>query len=751
VNDTPNEKPKQNDTGTTPPTDKWSPSFLSAAALVLILVLVLIAGQYYAERFDSIIPVLAIALLAALAGIAVIVIRPDALRSLFTSVRLAVALFIYFALACIGSTLVLQQPGKLPTEEKGRTARYSNYLNAEARFLYKLCHPLQHIVAPLQPMHDKYLGRLEKKFGVAYAHEKRKMFLRSGEQAAEQQAAQEFVNNHPGLFEFIYNVCVFTRLDRVYSAWWFRALTVLILVNTLSCTVSRYRLRFSQTGFLLTHMGLVLALIGAGIDGRWEQKGMLPFIIGAASQNRYTSFINRSTGKAIPFGFAVKAKYFRTDYRKALTVSFTEVGAAEGSRPITLSRSYNRLRKGKRLVLDEGRLTITVEDILPRAVFRNDLISRSDEPKNPAIELLMKFDDPPKFVKLFARGDRSHRYVSIPHKMHIQFAWLAAQSDLQAEIARFSAESPCLLVAVTADQHVTLRPIRKGETFKHGDYGIEVLDCQGNVDEKSDRPLRKQKATNPGAALKVTYPDGKTEEKQLVVNAPRHYQFGDMFMSLAWEAPDTTRYLVYGMDKEPLNVIKIAGEKALGPRPLAKGQSLDSAPPGAEVFLSTMALDAAILGVAPYTPPADANPNDPNTIFTDPSDQAIRLHLKGEDFDETVTLLANDTRADTYERPGYVSLKYEDNMVLDYKTYLVVESEDDPPKELAAKVIEVNHPLSYGGFTFYQEDARKEMPRYTGIKVRRAPGAWLAQFGSVLMLIGVLFAFFVRPALRKRT
>ncbi|MEW6355289.1 MAG: cytochrome c biogenesis protein ResB [Planctomycetota bacterium] len=751
MNGAANEKPKQSDAGTTPPAGKWSPSFLSAAVFALALVLLFIVGQHCSERFDSMIPVIVVAALLAFAGIVLVAIKPAAIVSLFTSVKLAVVLLVLFALACVASTFVLQQPGRLPVEEKDRQARYDNYLNAQARFVYKICHPSRHHVAPLEPMHDKYLGRLEKKFGPDYAREKRKEFIKSTEQDAEQQAVQEFVNNNQGLFEFIYSVCVFTRLDRAYSAWWFRALAVLLLVNTLSCTASRYRLRFSQTGFLLTHTGLVLAIVGAGIDGMWEQKGMLPFIVGMESQNRYTSFVDQHARTAVPFGFAVEAKYFKTEYRKTLTISFADVGTAGASRPIVLSRSYNRLRKGERLVLDEGRLTITVEDILPHAVFKDDLLSKSDEPKNPAVELLMKLGDSPKFVKLFARGDRSQRYLSIPHRMHIKFAWLDSPSDLQAEVARFSAESPCLLIAVTADQRVTLRPIQKGDKFQHGDYAIEVLDCQGNVDVKSHKPLGEQEAQNPGALLKVTLPDGKTEEKQLLAKAPHHYQVGELFMSLAWEARDTTRYLLYGAGKGPVNVMKIAGKKAVGPRPMERGQSLDTSEPGSNVFLSAIALDADVVGVAPYDGNDGAAADDVERYFTDPSEGAVKLHIKRQDFEETAMLLANDTRADEYERPGYVSLKYEDDVVLDYKTYLVIESEDDPPKTLAEKVIEVNHPLSYGGFTFYQEDARKEMPRYTGIKVRRAPGAWLAQFGSVLMLIGILFAFYVKPALRKGT
>jgi ResB protein required for cytochrome c biosynthesis len=107
--------------------------------------------------------------------------------------------------------------------------------------------------------------------------------------------------------------------------------------------------------------------------------------------------------------------------------------------------------------------------------------------------------------------------------------------------------------------------------------------------------------------------------------------------------------------------------------------------------------------------------------------------------------------------------KNDEGAVLDYQSKLSVLSSDSTP--LFSRIIEVNHPLSFKGLSFYQysygeeSDASEEAvlssngpgpdsvsnytPRYfTGIKISRNPGALCIWLGFALMTLGIMLVFY---------
>ncbi len=64
--------------------------------------------------------------------------------------------------------------------------------------------------------------------------------------------------------------------------------------------------------------------------------------------------------------------------------------------------------------------------------------------------------------------------------------------------------------------------------------------------------------------------------------------------------------------------------------------------------------------------------------------------------------------------------------------------------------IEVNHPLSYGGYTFYQSGFRPEDPGTSELLVVRDPGLGIAYAGLGMVASGILFLFYGRPMLRLK-
>jgi hypothetical protein len=68
-------------------------------------------------------------------------------------------------------------------------------------------------------------------------------------------------------------------------------------------------------------------------------------------------------------------------------------------------------------------------------------------------------------------------------------------------------------------------------------------------------------------------------------------------------------------------------------------------------------------------------------------------------------------------------------------------------REVARKVIEINRPLHYGGYHFYQTDSfDKRACRYTVLSVRSDSGLRAAYAGMALLLAGALWHFYLAPA-----
>ena len=78
-------------------------------------------------------------------------------------------------------------------------------------------------------------------------------------------------------------------------------------------------------------------------------------------------------------------------------------------------------------------------------------------------------------------------------------------------------------------------------------------------------------------------------------------------------------------------------------------------------------------------------------------------------------------------------------MVRDYKSTLQVIVKDDVVKEMT---IEVNKPLYYGGYHFYQKTfSHDHLGPISGIQVVSARGVWIVFGGYGLIFVGLIMHF----------
>ena len=80
-------------------------------------------------------------------------------------------------------------------------------------------------------------------------------------------------------------------------------------------------------------------------------------------------------------------------------------------------------------------------------------------------------------------------------------------------------------------------------------------------------------------------------------------------------------------------------------------------------------------------------------------------------------------------------------IIRDYFSDVVVIKDG---KEVTSKTIEVNHPLHYGGYHFYQHSYDSEAGKYTILSVTSDSGLYVVYGGYWLLCLGVLWQFWFR-------
>ena len=122
-------------------------------------------------------------------------------------------------------------------------------------------------------------------------------------QGASPQAYQEMFGRVGGMW--VTNL----RFNGVFSSCWFLALMGGGALNILACTIKQWKLRKLHPGVFLSHLGVMLMLMGGGVHGLFAVRGTLALEIGQAKGE----FIG-DTGTPVAMPFEIRLKNFKIYY-----------------------------------------------------------------------------------------------------------------------------------------------------------------------------------------------------------------------------------------------------------------------------------------------------------------------------------------------------------------------------------------------------------------------------------------------------
>jgi cytochrome c biogenesis protein ResB len=111
-----------------------------------------------------------------------------------------------------------------------------------------------------------------------------------------------------------------TALHAIYGAVWFQALLALLVVSLVCCVLKVMPFRWSQLGFIITHLSLLLVYAGAMLTIHFGAQGVVRVVEGAATDSYFDpAFVScsdpaRGQSVDLPTGFEKDAERLRERY-----------------------------------------------------------------------------------------------------------------------------------------------------------------------------------------------------------------------------------------------------------------------------------------------------------------------------------------------------------------------------------------------------------------------------------------------------
>ncbi|MGQ3684717.1 MAG: cytochrome c biogenesis protein ResB [Candidatus Loosdrechtia sp.] len=556
---------------------------------------------------------------------------------------------------------------------------------------------------------------------------------------------------------FLATLFTTTQLNNVFYSYWFSFLLLLLCANLICCTIKRWKNSFLQAGFVLTHVSLILILMGGVIKFQLGVKGGVNVYEGKSVNYFLTQTMGRGGAvdyikKDLPFTIALDRFILEKNEPKFQLVSYVK----SKDRQKVLDTKY---RKKQQIPGTEYK--VTVKDYIPDVILKQEPVNISDKPDNPAVYVKLLSskdaadvewqltDDPnpgenrSQDFQVEAEGwlianDRNS-YEDKNQDFRIEYIWLPSGDELDKTIAASGSVQPKLTAGVGGQLLEYPIEIDKVLTFEGTGYSVKILGFVFNYGD--DRPLDKQPADNPAVQVEINGPEGP--ETRWIFEKfpdwdkmhPSKYKNLKLTCSGIGSVSTAKNMVKIIQSPEKCVIADIRDKHAENITPLKIGEKYP------------VANTKKLIMVSDYFPSFDLK-EEVVKVSDEVGVPAILVEVEGPRGKLEDWLFSNNKYATWYPDNNF-ALLYESTgeSIKHFVSELRIEENG---KTVAAKAIKVNDPLKYKGYVIYQSSYDPEAGRFSGLQIVKDPGIPVAYAGFGALSFGVIFIFYVKPFLRKK-
>ncbi|MDR4506409.1 MAG: cytochrome c biogenesis protein ResB [Candidatus Scalindua sp.] len=546
----------------------------------------------------------------------------------------------------------------------------------------------------------------------------------------QQRTPEEYVERYgEGVTKFFTAV----QFTDIFHSYWFAFLLLLLCVNLASCTIKRWRNTVLQIGFLLTHVSIILIMIGCFIDLQLGEKGGVNVYEGKSVDY----YLRRGDYKKIPLDFEVHLDDFLIEKHPPKFRLISYVKDKDIQTPLAV-------KVGKKYAVKDSNYSVTIRDFYPDAEYTQNPINISSDPVNPAIYVQMSGSkDITAEGWLFAKG--LNWYNDPGSNMRVEYFWVDNTVDFERLTKTVEKGSLPILTLELEDKNIHKEiPIEVGKIFeiKGTEYKVEIkefaLDYMNRI-----KPLKEQALKNPAVMVDISGPQGvdsrwsfskypdywdkahqtKYKDIRLTCNVPDDFTLSSNKIRIV-QHQDNAQVIAYIEDDK---VIKIVNWEV--------GEKCEIEGSGYQ------------LKIAKYFPSYSVQ-NEVIKKSDTINNPAVRVEITGPR-GKVDDWILGQTQAKWYPDNNFALLYEKFGMeIKDFKSKLRII---DNGNTVLSKTIEVNDPLKYGGYVFYQSSYDPEGELYSGLQVTKNPGIIVVYSGFIILCVGVVFIFYIKPFLRRKS
>lgn len=527
----------------------------------------------------------------------------------------------------------------------------------------------------------------------------------------------------------------FTQLNNVFYSHWFSFLLILLCANLICCTIKRWKNSFLQTGFILTHLSLILILAGGVIKFQLGVKGGVNVYEGKSVNYFLTQLIDRQgkldyVKKDLPFSIALDDFILEKNEPKFQLVTYVK------------SKDRQKMldvKVGKKQRIPGSDYKVTIKDYIPDAELIQEPVNTSDKPDNPAIYVKL-FGSEKATAEGWLLAHERNYYEDKKQDLRLEYIWVSSQQELDNTVN--STEVTSAKVSVTISGEYRDYPLDLNKVFKleGTDYTIKMLEYVLNYGDR--RPVSEQPQDNPAVQVEINGPEG-TEIRWVFEKFPdwdkmhpakyKNVKVTCSGIASTYMAKNTVRLFQSPEGKQIIVYIK--DKRVAETIPWELGKKYTIADTGNQIMVSD------------YFPSFDFKKEvikKSDTVGI----PAIYVEAEGPAGKVGDWLFSNNQYA-TWYTDNNLALVYESTgeSVKHYTSKLRIEENG---QTIVEKIIRVNDPLKYKGYAIYQSSYDPEAGNFSGLQIVKDPGIPVVYSGFGALCFGVVFIFYIKPFLRKK-